>query len=232
MKPKINYGAIAVFYIIAIVCRYIAVKTDIISANVHDYIFILLRGVGPALGAFAAIKIFSLENPMSLKGIYRNLVLPFVVFWVLPAIVITTLFYFLYGTFPIVFAFTVLVYGLLEEIGWRGFLQEQLKGLPKFTSILIIAVLWFVWHLNLNMTPTNMIFLGIIFFGTWGIGKIYSKTGSLIAVAGVHSLNNFFVKGVRDQELMVIIALLAVWITFVIVYDRKVTAKLALETSQ
>ncbi len=229
MKPKINYGAIAVFYIIAIVCRYIAVKTDIISANVHDYIFILLRGVGPALGAFAAIKIFSLENPMSLKGIYRNLVLPFVVFWVLPAIVITTLFYFLYGTFPIVFAFTVLVYGLLEEIGWRGFLQEQLKGLPKFTSILIIAVLWFVWHLNLNMTPTNMIFLGIIFFGTWGIGKIYSKTGSLIAVAGVHSLNNFFVKGVRDQELMVIIALLAVWITFVIVYDRKVTAKLALE---
>lgn len=229
MKPKINYAAIAVFYIIAIVCRYIAVKTDIISANVHDYIFILLRGVGPALGAFAAIKIFSLENPMSLKGIYRNLVLPFVVFWVLPAIVITTLFYFLYGTFPIVFAFTVLVYGLLEEIGWRGFLQEQLKGLPKFTSILIIAVLWFVWHLNLNMTPTNMIFLGIIFFGTWGIGKIYSKTGSLIAVAGVHSLNNFFVKGVRDQELMVIIALLAVWITFVIVYDRKVTAKLALE---
>ncbi|GAA3757833.1 CPBP family intramembrane glutamic endopeptidase [Flavobacterium ginsengiterrae] len=229
MKPKINYGAITVFYIIAIVCRYIAVKTDIISANVHDYIFILLRGVGPALGAFAAIKIFSLENPMSLKGIYSNLVLPFVVFWVLPAIVITTLFYFLYGTFPIVFAFTVLVYGLLEEIGWRGFLQEQLKGLPKFTSILIIAVLWFVWHLNLNMTPTNMIFLGIIFFGTWGIGKIYSKTGSLIAVAGVHSLNNFFVKGVRDQELMVIIALLAVWITFVIVYDRKVTAKLALE---
>lgn len=229
MKPKINYGAIAVFYIIAIVCRYIAVKTNFINGNVHDYVFILLRGVGPALGALAAIKIFSLENSMSLKGIYSNLVLPFAVFWVLPALAITTLYYFTYGTFPIVFALTVLVYGLLEEIGWRGFLQEQLKGLPKFTSIVIIAVLWFVWHLNLNMTPTNMIFLGIIFFGTWGIGKIYSKTSSLIAVAGVHSLNNFFVKGVHDQELMLIIALLAVWIGFVIVYDRKTKAKLALE---
>lgn len=230
MKPKINYGAIAVFYIIAVICRFIAVKTDLFNGVEHnDYVFILIRGLGPALGAFAAIKLFSLQNPMSLKGIYSNYVLPFVVFWLLPALSITTLYYFIYGKFPIVFALTVLVYGLLEEIGWRGFLQEQLKGLPKFTSIAIIAILWFVWHLNLNITTSNLIFLGVIFFGTWGIGKIYSKTGSLLAVAGVHSLNNFFVKGVHEQELMVILALLVIWIGFVIVYDRKFNkTKLAL----
>ncbi|MCP2025377.1 membrane protease YdiL (CAAX protease family) [Flavobacterium sp. HSC-32F16] len=221
MKLKINYEAIAVFYIIAIVCRFIAVKTELFNGVVHDYVFILIRGAGPALGAFIAIKLFSLQNPMSLKGIYTNIALPFVIFWLLPALSITTLYYFIYGKFPIVFAFTVLVYGLLEEIGWRGFLQEQLKGLPKFTATVIIAVLWFVWHLNFNMTSSNLIFFGIIFFGTWGIGKIYSKTNSLIAVAGVHSLNNFFVKGVHEQELTVIVALLVVWIGFVIVYDRK-----------
>ena len=108
-------------------------------------------------------------------------------------------------------------------------MQEQLKGLPKFAATFIIAVLWFVWHLNFNMTSSNLIFFGIIFFGTWGIGKIYSKTSSLIAVAGVHSLNNFFVKGVHEQELIVILSLLAVWIGFVIVYDRKFNkTKLAL----
>lgn len=229
MKLKINYGAIAVFYIIAIACRFIAVKTDLLANVGHEYIGILLRGVGPALGAFVAIKIFSLQNPMSLKGIYSNYVLPFVVFWLLPALCITTLYYFIYGKFPIVFTFTVLVYGLLEEIGWRGFLQEQLKGLPTFYATVIIALLWFLWHLNIDMTASNMIFLGTIFFGTWGIGKIYSKTSSLLAVAGVHSLNNFFVKGVHEQELTVILALLAVWIGFVIVYDRKLKAKFALQ---
>lgn len=230
MKRNINYLAIAVFYIIAITCRFVAVKTDLLTGTVHEYIFILLRGIGPALGALVAIKLFCLQNSMSLKGIYNNYVLPFAVFWILPAIVVTTLYYFMYGKFPIVFAFTVLVYGLLEEIGWRGFLQEQLKGLPTFYSTVIIAVLWFLWHLNIEMTATNLIFLGVIFFGTWGIGKIYTKTGSLLAVAGVHSLNNFFVKGVHEQELMVILGLLVVWIGFVIVYDRKLKAKLALES--
>lgn len=229
MKIKINYGAIAVFYIIAIACRFIAVKTNLFTGIVHDYVFILIRGVGPALGAFAAIKLFSLNNPLSLKGIYSNIILPFVVFWLLPALSITTLYYFIYGKFPIVFAFTVLVYGLLEEIGWRGFLQEQLKGLPTFYATVIIAVLWFLWHLNIDLTTSNMIFLGIIFFGSWGIGKIYSKTSSLVAVAGVHSLNNFFVKGVHEKELMVILVLLVIWIGFVIIYDRKHKAELALE---
>lgn len=219
MKRNINYLAIAVFYIIAITCRFVAVKTDLLANVGHEYIAILLRGVGPALGALVAIKLFSLQNPLSLKGIYSTIVLPFVIFWLLPALSITTVYYLVYGKFPIVFAFTVLVYGLLEEIGWRGFLQQQLKGLPTFYATLIIALLWFLWHLNIEMSTGNLIFLGIIFFGSWGIGKIYSKTSSLIAVAGVHSLNNFFVKGVHEKELLVIFALLVIWIGFVIVYD-------------
>jgi len=86
-----------------------------------------------------------------------------------------------------------------------------------------------LWHLNIEMTATNLIFLGVIFFGTWGIGEISTKISLLIAVAGVHSLNNFFVKGVHEQELILILALLVIWIGFVIVYDRKLKAKLALE---
>jgi len=221
MKRNINFGAIAVFYTIALICRYIAVKTNLLSGIENGYIVILLRGVGPALGAFAAIKLFSLSNPLSLKGIYKNVVLPFAVYWILPAFLIAGVYYFRNGKFPLLFMFTVLSYGLLEEIGWRGFLQEQLKSLPAFYSTLIIAVLWFVWHLNLEMTADNLVFLAIIFFGTWGIGKIYSKTSSLLAVAGVHSLNNFFHEGLHQTELILIGLLLIIWIGFVIMYDRK-----------
>ncbi len=221
MKNKINFGAIIVYYVIAVICRYAATKTNLLSSIENPYLVILLRGVGPALGALAAIKIFSLNNPMSLKGIYKNAIVPFAVYWLLPAILISSVYYFTIGKFPILLMFTVLVYGLLEEIGWRGFLQEQLKSLPKFTSILIIAVLWFAWHLNFEMTPSNMIFFGIIFFGTWGIGKVYTSTGSLLAVAGVHSLNNFFRNGLHDTELTLIIVLLVIWVGFIILYNRK-----------
>ncbi|HEU0126338.1 MAG TPA: CPBP family intramembrane glutamic endopeptidase [Flavobacterium sp.] len=221
MKNKINFGAIVVYYVIAVICRYVAVKTNLLASVENPYLVILLRGVGPALGALAAIKIFSLDNPMSLKGIYKNALVPFAVYWLLPAFLIAGVYYFIIGKFPILLMFTVLVYGLLEEIGWRGFLQEQLKSLPKFTSILIIAVLWFAWHLNFDMTSSNMIFFGIIFFGSWGIGKVYTSTGSLLAVAGVHSLNNFFRNGLHDTELTLIIVLLVIWVGFIILYNRK-----------
>lgn len=221
MKNKINFGAIIVYYVIAVACRYAAVKTNLLSGIENPYLVILLRGVGPALGALAAIKIFSLHNPMSLKGIYKNAIVPFAVYWLLPAVLIAGVYYITIGKFPILLMFTVLAYGLLEEIGWRGFLQEQLKSLPKFTSIVIIAVLWFAWHLNFEMTTSNIIFFGIIFFGTWGIGKVYSSTGSLLAVAGVHSLNNFFRNGLHETELTLIVVLLVIWIGFIILYNRK-----------
>ena len=126
MKNKINFGAIIVYYVIAVICRYVAVKTNLLASVENPYLVILLRGVGPALGALAAIKIFSLHNPMSLKGIYKNTLVPYAVYWLLPAFLIAGVYYFTIGKFPILLMFTVLVYGLLVEIGWRGFLQEQL----------------------------------------------------------------------------------------------------------
>jgi len=221
MKNKINFGTVIIYYVIAVICRYAAVKTELLVHVESEYLKILLRGIGPAIGAFATIKICSLSNSMSLKGIYKNAIVPFAVFWILPVVLISGIYYITLGKFPILLMFTIVVYGLLEEIGWRGFLQEQLKSLPAFYSTVIIAVLWFAWHLNFEMSSGNLLFLGIIFFGTWGIGKVYSKTGCLLAVAGVHSLNNFFVKGIHQTELILILVLLAIWIIFIIVYDRK-----------
>jgi membrane protease YdiL (CAAX protease family) len=104
------------------------------------------------------------------------------------------------GTFPIFHVFIIFIYGLLEETGWRGFLQQQLQGLPKIWNILIVGTLWFVWHLNFDLTIMNLIFLGLLFFGTWGIGIVASTTKSLLAVSAFHSLNNIK----SDNNLIVI----------------------------
>lgn len=112
MKNKINFGAIIVYYVIAVACRYAAVKTNLLSGIENPYLVILLRGVGPALGALAAIKIFSLHNPMSLKGIYKNAIVPFAIYWLLPAVLIAGVYYVTIGKFPILLMFTVVAYGL------------------------------------------------------------------------------------------------------------------------
>lgn len=219
MKERKGLGSIIVFYAIAILFRFLAVKTNLFDFTDNEFIKILLRGIGPAIGALVSVKLFNIPLKLSLKGNYRNLLLPLLVFWILPVVLIGTVSYIQQGQFPFVLLFTVLVYGLLEEIGWRGFLQEQLKDLPKLQSIILIAVLWFIWHLNFEFTASNMIFLGVLFLGTWGIGKVYGKTYSLLAVAGFHSLNNFFRNGLHETELILIVILLAIWIGFIIKYD-------------
>lgn len=219
MKERKRLESIIVFYAIAILFRFLAVKTNLLDFTDNEFIKILLRGIGPAIGALVSVKLFNIPLKLSLKGNYRNIFLPFLVFWIVPVALIGTVSYIQQGHFPFVLLFTVLVYGLLEEIGWRGFLQEQLKDLPQLQSIIIIAVLWFIWHLNFEFTTSNMIFLGILFLGTWGIGKVYSKTYSLLAVAGFHSLNNFFRNGLHQTELILILILLAIWIGFIIRYD-------------
>jgi uncharacterized membrane protein len=46
-------------------------------------------------------------------------------------------------------------------------LQHQLKPLSQFSNILIVTVLWFIWHLNFDFTSSNLLFFGILLLGTW-----------------------------------------------------------------
>lgn len=211
MKAKINYLAILIFYIIAITCRYLSNKTDLFAGVENEYFKIVIGAVGPAIGAIVVFYLFKIKPVLTFKGNYRKIYFPFILFWSLPIIVITATAYFIKGTLPFDLVFFILVYGLLEELGWRGFLHQQLKSLPQVLSILIMSVLWFSWHLNFEMSSSNLIFFGIIIFGSWGLGKVADKTYSLLAVAAFHSLNNFF----ADLDLtktITIISFVIIWI--------------------
>ena len=57
------------------------------------------------------------------------------------------------GSLPIIMLFVLaqtLLFGGVEEIGWRGFLQPRVQeSLSVLTAGLSIGVLWWVWHLPL-----------------------------------------------------------------------------------
>lgn len=50
MVGKVNFKAIAVYYVIAVLLRYLATKTTVFSFLTHEYLQILIRGIGPAAG--------------------------------------------------------------------------------------------------------------------------------------------------------------------------------------
>lgn len=228
---KTTVLAIVVFYVIAIALRYITNKTTLLDGVNVPILKMLLQGIGPAVGALVAVLLFRIPFKMTLKGNYRNLIGPFAIYWLLPIVLISAVAYFTKGTFPIVSVIAILLYGLLEEIGWRGFLQPMLSPLPKIISILIITVLWFVWHLNFQMTGSNILFFFILLLGSWGIGLVADKTNSLLAVAAFHSLNNFFSEfNVRTGFLLSVF--LVVWILSLVFRDKLGKKVIAGEKSQ
>lgn len=220
MKTKINYLAIFIFYVIAIALRYLTNKTPLLDSVTNDFLKIILQAAGPAIGVFVCFLIFKIKPVLSLKGNYKSISFPFLLYWGLPIALILGTEYLTKGTFSIIAIFAILIYGLLEEVGWRGFLQQELKALPPLFSILIIATLWFVWHLNFDITRGNFIFFGILILGTWGIGRVADNTQSLLAVSAFHSLNNFFP---QTDAIKIIILMICVstWVITLVVRKRR-----------
>ena len=51
---------------------------------------------------------------------------------------------------PLGFLVMIPFVGIAEEAGWRGFLQPELeKRLPFPLSVLTVAVIWDIWHIDL-----------------------------------------------------------------------------------
>ena len=83
-----------------------------------------------------------------------------------------------------------------EEVGWRGFALPRLQArLSPLVASLIIALIWFLWHLPLWFgNPDEIPFLYHVLsfipssiFLTW----IYNRTqGSILAVGIAHVMNN------------------------------------------
>lgn len=220
MKPKINYSAILVFYVLAIVFRFLTNKTELLNAISNVFLKTVLQGVGPGIGAVVVFSIFKIKPVMSLKGNYKLIQSPLLLYWILPIILILGAEYYFKNTISFSALFAILVYGLLEEIGWRGFLQQELNPLPRFLNILIVTILWFVWHLNFELSISNLLFFVILGLGSWGIGLVANKTKSLLAVAAFHSLNNFF-QELNKISIMILILLLAGWIGSLIIRKKQ-----------
>lgn len=185
---NIHIGAIATFYIIALLVRLISLlvvnKFPSIETNYALQVSAALAtGLGPAIGALVAMLLFKRKTEYTLVGksakkSIATIVIPCIVFGII-------------GGWDLgLTCFWAFAYGLLEEFGWRGFLQYELRELPVWQYVLIITIMWFLWHLDLSQRSVLPFFL-LLLFASWGIGKVVSDTHSLLFCAAFHGIVNF-----------------------------------------
>ncbi len=118
-----------------------------------------------------------------------------------------------------------LLYCLCEELGWRGYLQDELKPLKEWQRALIIGFLWYLWHLSFIGNPniiSNVKFLGWMILGSFGIGKVIDSTKSILAATAFHMIINLTMfnplirKGINETHKLIIICI-SVLICFTVI---------------
>lgn len=125
----------------------------------------------------------------------------------------------------------VFLYCFMEEMGWRGFLQDALEPLKPNRRYLLLGIMWELWHLrflNPDLTiGTKLLLLSSTIGGSFGIGKITETTRSVITAAWVHMLFNiYFDMDIQQPQKMglmlyLIIALAIVFIIWLKIENKK-----------
>jgi len=98
---------------------------------------------------------------------------------------------------PVSFVFT-----LVEELGWRGFLEDALKSIPRVWRWLFIGLMWEIWHLRFLWIDENRItallktapFLLVTIALSFLLGYSTERSKSLVVPITLHLWANTIVQ--------------------------------------
>ncbi|GAA5029274.1 hypothetical protein GCM10011506_17420 [Marivirga lumbricoides] len=127
-----------------------------------------------------------------------------------------------YGINPhlwaLIFVSLTLMYDVLEESFWRGYLNDLLH--PKYLAVkyVITGIVWSIWHLlvfeNFNQWGGFHIFLLLSVIVSFIIGYATTKTNSILVAASIHAL-------LISKNLYVTIICFLIWGVMILTWERK-----------
>jgi uncharacterized protein len=228
------------FYVIAVACaaasRFLWHTNDVTSKwpSLGAMHWHLISGIGPSIGAIVVwatfhprrIKSFGGTNPpiawamlavpavaMGLMGIPNPYALD--VHW-----------------FGFYCGIWIVVYAVLEETGWRGYLQDEFRDLTPLRRYLVVALFWYPWHftfLQHHSFANEVAIIGFIALASIGIGFVADRTNSIVAAACFHSTANilgltaYFTVFVPSTtaRLMIVGICVAVWVVMLRIWRTR-----------
>jgi membrane protease YdiL (CAAX protease family) len=235
-----KWARIAVYYLIAIAISALARlywhtgDATMVQRGPWAMYLHLVAGVGPALGAAAVVLLFGYRSRMSLGG--TNLALGLLMIAV-PALVMAVIgLPNHFGVEPHLFGLHmgvwIAAYALLEEIGWRGYLQDELRDRPALLKYAIVGLLWYAWHLpSLGGNPlaSELVTIAFMILASIGIGFVADRTGSVLAAASFHIIGNVMglttdftaiIPAVQTRGLIVLAAV-AIWLVILRIWRAR-----------
>jgi len=87
----------------------------------------------------------------------------------------------------------VMIYAFCEEVGWRGYMQEEIfKDQNVWIGYIFIGVMWYLWHwyfIREGGAPAWFMLL-LLITGSIGIGEIARNTRSMVVCGVIHGYAN------------------------------------------
>jgi membrane protease YdiL (CAAX protease family) len=245
MNQHINWKRLVIFLIIAITISNIfrfdifELKSELEKLPTWIFIFttVLLEGSGVIIGALIIIPFLKKERKteISLFGTSKSKSL---IMATIPIIILTIIgvkndFGMDYHIYGLIAAFGTFLYCIMEEYGWRGYLQEELKRLKPWKKYLIIGFIWYLWHLTFLTKASvgdNLFFLGMMILGSWGIGQVAESTKSIMASACFHMIiqimmfNALIKDGIDGTEKILILGFsVSIWFVIIKKWEKENT---------
>lgn len=141
-------------------------------------------------------------------------------------------------SYALIAASMTLLYCIMEEYGWRGYLQTELAALGNWPKYLLIGACWYGWHLTFLTDASvadNAQFFALSVLGSWGLGQVADATRSVFACACLHMLiqismfNALFRSGLSaEQKLWLIPLLLVCYVLLIKLWQRRLSERQAL----
>ena len=245
MNRPISWKRIIIYLLISILISNIF-RFDIFEIKpelekLPTWIFILtsvlLEGSGVIIGALIILPLLKKQRKteISLFGTSKtkSLIMMFIPIALLVIIGVKNDFEMNYHIYGFIAAIGTFLYCIMEEYGWRGYLQEELKRLKSWEKYLIIGFLWYLWHLTFLTKASlgdNLFFLGMMILGSWGIGQVAESTKSIIASACFHMIiqimmfNALIKDGINGTEKIIILGIsVVIWFLIIKKWEKEST---------
>ncbi|NOZ67554.1 MAG: CPBP family intramembrane metalloprotease [Alphaproteobacteria bacterium] len=241
---KVNLKRVFIFLLISVtlsnIFRFNLFQTqgffEILPAWVFVLVTVFLEGSGVFLGAIFCLYLLKKDRP-SLISFFGSSKQFSLVMGAVPIILLSVvgvdneygLNSHLYG---FIATFGTLIYCIMEEYGWRGYLQEELGGLAPWKKYTLIGFVWYFWHLSFLADTTlgdNLFFLSMMILGSWGIGQVADMTKSIMASACFHLIvqimmfNALIRNGIDGTEKIFILAIsVVIWVVILKKWEKQI----------